>query len=165
MNAPRALPTWSGPVGLADTNSTLTERGRTGATRPQPGGSARMDAIVDSSAASRRRTFRKPGGATSADAIGEAEPVAGRLCIQLGGDGGRDRQRRHPVRAGKPHRQVAREVTVDGVGRAFDGDVGSGGVRQATRATRRPRRPDPMRARPPLGRRCGSASGWRGAGR
>ena len=30
MNAPRALPTWSGPVGLADTNSTLTERASTG---------------------------------------------------------------------------------------------------------------------------------------
>ena len=70
MNAPRAFPTWSGPVGLADTNSTLTERGRIGATRPHAGGSARMPAIVASSAPSSRRMFRKPGAATSAEATG-----------------------------------------------------------------------------------------------
>ena len=70
MNAPRALPTWSGPVGLADTNSTLTERGRIGATRPHAVGSARIPAIVDSSAPSPRRMFRKPGAATSAEATG-----------------------------------------------------------------------------------------------
>ena len=70
MNAPRALPIWSGPVGLADTNSTLTDRGRVGATRPQAGGSARIAATVASSASSRRRRLRNPGGATSALAIG-----------------------------------------------------------------------------------------------
>ena len=34
MNAPRALPIVSGPVGLAETNSTFTPRGRIGRTRP-----------------------------------------------------------------------------------------------------------------------------------
>src|SRR5438876_678806 len=34
MNAPRALPMVSGPVGFAETNSTLTDRGRIGGTRP-----------------------------------------------------------------------------------------------------------------------------------
>src|SRR6476660_920240 len=70
MNAPRALPIWSGPFGLADTNSTLTDRVRVGATRPQAGGSARIAATVASSAASRRWRLRNPGGATSALAIG-----------------------------------------------------------------------------------------------
>ena len=42
MNAPRALPTWSGPVGLADTNSTLTERGRPAGDH-SPGGRVGQD--------------------------------------------------------------------------------------------------------------------------
>src|SRR5436190_1899776 len=75
MNAPRAFPTWSGPVGLADTNSTLTARGRTGATRPQPTGSARIAATADSRASSRSRTFRNPGAATSAEATGDVDPA------------------------------------------------------------------------------------------
>ena len=74
MNAPRAFPTWSGPVGLADTNSTLTARGRTGATRPQPTGSARRASIVASRASSRSRMLTNPGAATSAVATGEEDP-------------------------------------------------------------------------------------------
>ena len=73
MNAPRALPTWSGPVGLAETNSTLTERPvPSAAVRPQLDGSARIAATVASSASSRSRRLRKPGAATSAAAIGLA---------------------------------------------------------------------------------------------
>jgi hypothetical protein len=70
---PRAFPTCSGPVGLADTNSTFTERGFAGAgSRPQASGSARTVPIIDSSAVSRSLMLRKPGGATSADATGVA---------------------------------------------------------------------------------------------
>ncbi len=76
MNAPRALPTWSGPVGLADTNSTLTERGWTGATRPQPAGSARIAPIVVSRASSRSRRLTNPGAATSTEATGDEDPAA-----------------------------------------------------------------------------------------
>ena len=67
MNAPRALPTCSGPVGLADTNSTLTGARRAGATRPQRVGLGE-DAPRPSARGRRRRRrrLRKPGGATSA---------------------------------------------------------------------------------------------------
>ena len=61
-NAPRALPTVSGPVGLADTNSTLTRRGVGAATRPQLVGEARIAPTVRSRARSARRRFTKPGG-------------------------------------------------------------------------------------------------------
>ena len=70
MNAPRALPIVRGPVGLADTNSTFTRRGRIGCTRPQSPGAARTPAIVCSRARSVTRRLTKPGGAASAAAIG-----------------------------------------------------------------------------------------------
>jgi hypothetical protein len=76
MNAPRALPTWSGPVGLAETNSTLTVLGETGSTWPQASGSARIPSTILSRAVGRSRTFRKPGGATSAASTGELDPGA-----------------------------------------------------------------------------------------
>ena len=71
MKAPRALPTCSGPVGLADTNSTLTERGRPGGD-PAPARRVGEDRRRSSTsrAPSRSRRLRKPGGATSAAAIG-----------------------------------------------------------------------------------------------
>jgi hypothetical protein len=69
MNAPRALPIVSGPVGLAETNSTFTDRGRIGATRPQSFGAVRISSIVSSRTRSDRRMLMKPGGATTADAI------------------------------------------------------------------------------------------------
>jgi hypothetical protein len=71
MNAPRALPIVSGPVGLAETNSTLTLRGRIGATRPQVPGAARTASTVSSRTASDRWRLMNPGGAAAADAIGE----------------------------------------------------------------------------------------------
>ena len=70
MNAPRALPIVSGPVGLAETNSTFTERGRIGATRPQSAGRSSTASIVSSSTTSERRRLMNPGGATTALAIG-----------------------------------------------------------------------------------------------
>ena len=71
MNAPRALPIVSGPVGLADTNSTLTFRGRIGRTRPQRVGPARTPCDRRPRARDRpARRLMKPGAATSADAIG-----------------------------------------------------------------------------------------------
>ena len=70
MNAPRALPMVSGPVGLADTNSTLTARGRTGSTRPHASGSARMPSTSPARASGRRRRLMNPGGATAALSIG-----------------------------------------------------------------------------------------------
>ena len=67
-NAPRALPMVSGPVGFADTNSTLTRRGRLGGIRPHASGAARISATVDSNAASARRRLTNPGRATSTEA-------------------------------------------------------------------------------------------------
>ena len=55
MNAPRALPIVSGPVGLAETNSTFTDRGRIGATRPHDAG--RGENPVD-----RLLEYRRPTG-------------------------------------------------------------------------------------------------------
>ena len=124
MNAPRALPTWSGPVGLAETNSTLTERVSTGAVRPQPAGSARIAAMTVSRAAARRCRFRKPGGATSTDAIGDVAAASPASAASSAGERRRDGQRRHPVWPGELHRQVAREVSVDRIGRTLDLDLG-----------------------------------------
>ena len=59
---------WRGPVGLAETNSTLTCRGWSARVRPQAPGFARMPATSSSRAPSARRMLRKPGGATSTDA-------------------------------------------------------------------------------------------------
>ena len=59
----------SGPVGLADTNSTSTARGWSGWNRPHEPGAARTPATVDSSAESASRRFTNPGRATSAEAI------------------------------------------------------------------------------------------------
>ena len=73
MNAPRALPIVSGPVGLAETNSTLTLRGRIGATRPHVAGDARIASTVSSSAASDTRMLMKPGAAAAADAMGDPD--------------------------------------------------------------------------------------------
>ncbi len=69
--APRALPMWRGPVGLAETNSTLTRRGCAARTRPQAPGSASTSATTPSRAASASRRLRKPGGATATEAMGE----------------------------------------------------------------------------------------------
>ena len=59
----------SGPVGLADTNSTSTARGWSGWNRPHRPGAARMRPTVASNAASASRRFTNPGRATSAEAI------------------------------------------------------------------------------------------------
>ena len=77
-NAPRALPTVSGPVGLADTNSTLTDARPTGGDAAPAPGSARIAAIVRFEGRSVRRRFRNPGGATSTEAIGESRRVGRR---------------------------------------------------------------------------------------
>ena len=72
MNAPRALPMVSGPVGLADTNSTLTDRSRTGSIRPHVAGVFRIAAIDSSRAWSAIVMFTNPGAATPTEAIGES---------------------------------------------------------------------------------------------
>ena len=76
MNAPRAFPIVSGPVGLAETNSTLTLRGPVGLTRPQASGASRMPSTVAARASGRSRMFMKPGLATSTASIGESESVS-----------------------------------------------------------------------------------------
>ena len=63
---------WSGPVGLAETNSTLIFWGWATATRPQVSGSARMRRAVPARAASESRRLRKPGAAAVAAAMGLA---------------------------------------------------------------------------------------------
>ena len=81
MNAPRALPIVSGPVGLAETNSTLTRRGRGDVTVPQASGSARMPSTIAARASGRSRRFTNPGGATSAASIGESWSPASRTSL------------------------------------------------------------------------------------
>ncbi len=63
-------------MGLAETNSTLMCSGCSATTRPQLVGSARTPATAAASARSDSRTLRKPGGATSTEAIGELGSVA-----------------------------------------------------------------------------------------
>ncbi len=114
-------------AGAGRRDATPGERGRTArsrvtATRPQPAGSARIAAMVDSSAASRSRRLRNPGGATSTVAMGVSDDASSASTGQLGGERGRDRQRRHPVWPGELEREVAGEVTVLGIGRSLDLD-------------------------------------------
>ena len=65
---PRALPMWSGPVGLADTNSTLTCRGLVCLSRPKPAPAASAPSTAASSQAGERRTLTKPGATASTSA-------------------------------------------------------------------------------------------------
>src|SRR5664280_2761248 len=67
---------WSGPVGLAETNSTLMCSGWAMVTRPQVAGLRRMPCAMAARAWSDSRTLRNPGGATSTAAMGEAGSVA-----------------------------------------------------------------------------------------
>jgi hypothetical protein len=76
MNAPRAFPIVSGPVGLAETNSTLTLRGPVGLTCPQASGASRMPSTAAARASGRSRIFMKPGLATSTASMTESEPSA-----------------------------------------------------------------------------------------
>ena len=101
MKAPRALPIVSGPVGLADTNSTLTEREPTGATRPHVVG--RLEDPVDdpARASGRNRRFMNPGGATSTASIGESGVRVRGVADELRGEERRELQGRAPVRAAR----------------------------------------------------------------
>ena len=169
MNAPRALPTWSGPVGLADTNSTLTERGARSRPRgPTPSGSARIAAIVASSACVAQAQVQEPGRRDLRRRDRRRVGIARGFGVQLGRERRRDRQRRHPVRTGELHRQVAGEVAVLRVGRALDLDRGPRGIvgdrRQRARGDRA--LPGALDRSPSLvadsqggGRRFGVASG------
>ena len=125
MKAPRALPMVSGPVGFADTNSTLTVRAEIGSTCPHAPGSARMPSTIDSTAAGRMRMLTNPGGATSAASIGEGDPSADRISHELRGEERGELDRRPAVGPGELHREVRREVAVGRVCRPFDLDRGS----------------------------------------
>ena len=158
MNAPRALPIVSGPVGLADTNSTLTRRGRIGRTRPQDAGLTRTSAIVVSRAPSARRRLRNPGATALTAAIGL--PASARSPRRS--------------RAHRPARWRSRVAPDDTAGRAS-----SRGSRRSHRApdwpVARPRPPAvprssatamsrPRSLRPtPLRRPPGRAPGWASA--
>ncbi len=63
---------WSGPVGFADTNSTLTRRGCAARTRPQAAGFASTCCTNPSRAPSASRRLRNPGGATATEAMGKS---------------------------------------------------------------------------------------------
>ena len=131
MNAPRALPIVSGPVGLAETNSTLTLRGRIGATRPHVAGDARIASTVASSARSARWRLMNPGGGH-----GRRRDRAAAGCRIVAAerrhDGLGDRQRRAAQRPGQLHREVRRQVAVLGLRRPRHvdrpGDVASSGT-------------------------------------
>ena len=128
MNAPRAFPTWSGPVGLADTNSTFTERVRVAATRPH---------AVGVGEDRRDRGFERPIPQAQVQEPGRRDlrrrdrgrgGIARGFGVQLGRERRRDRQGRHPVRTSEPHRQVAGEVAVHRIGRALDLDRRQRGI-------------------------------------
>ena len=122
MNAPRALPTWSGPVGLADTNSTLTERGPDRRHSP-PGARVGQDPGDRSPRAPRRRAACSGSRAPRhRPRRPESKPVRRSLRDELGREGRRDGRRRHAVWPRQSHREVAREVAVDRIRRAFDLD-------------------------------------------
>ena len=142
MNAPRALPMWSGPVGLADTNSTLTERGRVGGDATPGGriGEDRGDRRLERPVA--QSDVEEPGRRH----VGARDRRRGRVgrgfVCHLGRQRLRDGERRHAVRPGKLHREVAGEVAVDRVGGAFDLDrrprrVSRGSAGSAPEATAR----------------------------
>ena len=64
----RPCPTWSGPVGFADTNSTFTGPARDAAARPYAGPAAMIARSVPASWSPASRKLMKPGPATSTDA-------------------------------------------------------------------------------------------------
>ena len=114
MKAPRAFPTCSGPVGLADTNSTLTERAGPATTLPHAAGSARIAAMVDFERAVAEPQVEEAWWRD----LGRGDRCAVRIAFgfrgDLSGEGRADGEWRHPVRPGELHRQVAREVSVGG---------------------------------------------------
>ena len=117
---------WSGPVGLAETNSTLTFRALAAFVRPQPAGLARTSATSPSSAGvgepEVQEARRGDGGAPEDGAFGAGGSV------EFGCQGFGDPEGRHPVRAGELHGEVAGEVAVIRVGRALDLEGGPGGL-------------------------------------
>ena len=122
MNAPRAFPTCSGPVGLADTNSTLTDRAGPPATTA-PGrwvGEDRGDRRLECAVA--KPQVEEPGWRD----LGRGDRRALRIGLgfgdQLRRERGADGQRRHAIRPGELHREVAGEVAVDRVGGSLDLD-------------------------------------------
>ena len=125
MNAPRAFPTCSGPVGLADTNSTLTDRAGP-AGDPAPGrrvGEDRGDRRLEGAVA--KPQVEEPGRRD----LGRGDRRARRIGRGFGDHLGRERradgERRHAVRPGELHREVAGEVPVDRVGGSLDLDRGA----------------------------------------
>ena len=148
MNAPRALPIVSGPVGLADTNSTFTDRGRIGATRPTAPGPRRMPSIVSSRTRSDRRRLMNPG---RGDVRGRDRAVRLGLPRRTGvGDRLGDGERRPAQRAGQLHRQVRGESPCS-AGRPLDLDgrasAGMSGRSPAARCGPMPLRSFRARAR------------------
>ena len=128
MKAPRAFPTCSGPVGLADTNSTLTERAGP-ADDPAPArrvGEDRLDGRLEGAVA--QPEVEEAGRCD----LGGGDRCGGGIAVCLRGDlsGERraDGQRRHPVWASELHREVAREVPVGRVGWSLDLDGGAARV-------------------------------------
>jgi hypothetical protein len=96
-----------------------------GPTWPDRAGSG----VVAARARSERRTLRKPGGATSTEAIGEAG-IGGRRD-DVRGDRFGDLHRRAAVRLGELEGDVAGEVAEARVRRAFDRDGSAAGAAAA----------------------------------
>ena len=161
MNAPAGVPDVerSGRVGRheLDVDRTRVDRGD-----PAPGhrvGEDRRDRRLQGGVAESH--VDEPGRRDLGGRDGRRGPGLGRLGLQLGGDRLRDRQRRHPIRPCESHREVAREVTMDRVGRALYRDLGAVGALGPCRAVCRRQRLESRRSRPPRERLCGSASGRR----
>ena len=143
----------SGPVGLADTNSTSTARGRLGlepaprAGRREDPGHGRLERRV------RQPQVHEPGprdlGRGDQRAVGTR---ADRLGERLG-----DVQRRPPQRPRELHREVGGEIAERRVRGPLDGDG-----RPLDPVLDRGQRPRPRRPRPTPGpRRRAPATGWR----
>ena len=161
MNAPRALPMVSGPVGLADTNSTFTVRGELAGTWPQASGSARIASTVRASAASLKPQVDESGRRHLGALDRRGRTLGGRVADQLRGEDRRDLQRRLAIRPGELHREVRREVAM------LAGRPGARPRspvvrrRRAARATRRSRSRRPRRARSRRGPGYGARRGSR----
>ena len=103
-------PRSAGPVGLAETNSTLTRSAGAAPPPPKPSPAASTQSSAPTYHGSARKRFRKPGPATSTRSSAVAEPIAQRAAQPLG-----DLARRRLEQRREHERRVGRVVAVVGL--------------------------------------------------
>ena len=114
----RAWPTCSGPVGLAETNSTSTV-GADGSAgwRPNDSPLSRISATTRCRAASRRCRLMKPGPATSIDSTQRSTAL---FCRSAAMSSAATSRGIPPLRLGERHRRGAGEVAVGRLARPLE---------------------------------------------